>query len=62
MKALAETIEEILGRRTTGRRHRTNPRVIKRGRHNSYLVKKPHHHGANHDGPPAIRLYSISLT
>jgi hypothetical protein len=38
------------------RRHRTYPRVVKRGRHNSYRVKKPGDHGTRHDGPPAIRL------
>jgi hypothetical protein len=38
------------------RRHRTYPRVVKRGRHNSYRVKKPGDHGTSHDGPPTIRL------
>ncbi len=38
------------------RRHRTYPRVIKRGRHNAYRVKKPGDHGTRHDGPPTIRL------
>jgi hypothetical protein len=40
------------------RRHRTCPRVVKRGRHNSCRVKKPRDHGTRHDGPPAIRLAS----
>ena len=40
------------------RRHRTFPRVIKRGRHNAYRVKKPGDKGVRHDGPPTIRLAS----
>jgi hypothetical protein len=60
--ALAETLAEINERRTKGRRNRTNPRVIKRGRHNYYIVKKPHHHGVRHDGPPTIRIHALSLT
>ena len=38
------------------RRHRTYPRVIKRGRHNRYRVKKPGDHGTRHHGPPTIKL------
>jgi hypothetical protein len=38
------------------RRHRTYPRVVKRGRHNSYRIKKPTDHGTRHDGPATIRL------
>ena len=38
------------------RRHRSYPRVIKRGRHNAYRVKKPADRGVRHDGPPTIRL------
>jgi hypothetical protein len=38
------------------RRHRTYPRAVKRGRHNSYRVKKPGDHGTRHQGPPTIRL------
>ena len=38
------------------RRERTYPRVIKRGRHNSYRIKKPGDHGTRHDSPPTIRL------
>jgi len=60
--ALIDTFTEINERRTKNRRHRTNPRVIKRGRHNAYLVKKPHHHGTRHHGPPTIHLHAVSLT
>jgi hypothetical protein len=59
---LADTFAEINERRTKGRKHRTNPRVIKRGRHNAYIIKKPHHYGIRHDGPPTIRLHAASLT
>lgn len=38
------------------RRHRTCPRVIKRGRHNFYRVKKPGDKNVRHDGPATIRL------
>ena len=38
------------------RRHRTYPRVVKRGRHNSYWIKKPVDYGTRHDRPATIRL------
>ncbi|QIZ39418.1 hypothetical protein FDZ84_37245 [Saccharopolyspora sp. ASAGF58] len=38
------------------RRHRSYPRVIKRGRHNAYRVKKPTDTGTRHDSPPSIQL------
>jgi hypothetical protein len=38
------------------RRHRTYPRVVKRGRHNSYRVKKPGDTATRHDGPATIKL------
>jgi hypothetical protein len=38
------------------RRHRTYPRVVKRGRHNAYRVKKPGDHGTRHASPPTIQL------
>ena len=37
-------------------RERTYPRVVKRGRHNSYRVKKPGDRGTRYDDPPTIRL------
>jgi hypothetical protein len=40
------------------RRHRTYPRVIKRGRHNSYRVKQPGDHGTRRHAPATIRLAS----
>jgi hypothetical protein len=44
------------------RRNRTYPRVVKRGRHNSYRVKKPGDTGKRHDGPATIRLANHVLT
>ena len=44
------------------RRHRTCPRVIKRGRHNFYRVKKPTDHGTRYHAPPDIRLTHPQLT
>ena len=38
------------------RRHRSYPRVVKHGRHNSYRVKKPGDTGIRHGGPATIRL------
>jgi hypothetical protein len=61
-KALVDAFTEINERRNTGRRYRTNPRVVKRGRHNSYIVKKSHHEGNRHDGPPKIRIRALALT
>jgi Insertion element 4 transposase N-terminal/Transposase DDE domain len=61
-RLLAEVTAEINERRTKGRRNRTNPRVIRRARHNCYIVKKPRHHGTAHGGPPTIRLYAPSLS
>ncbi len=38
------------------RRDRSYPRVIKRGRHNAYRVKRPCDHGTRHHAPPTITL------
>src|SRR5215471_18046052 len=60
-RALTEAIAEINERRTKGRRNRTTPRVIRRARHNCYIVKKPHHRGTVHHRPPTIHLYGPAL-
>jgi hypothetical protein len=44
------------------RRHRSYPRVVKRGRHNSYRVKRSTDIGVHHDGPPTIRLANHGQT
>jgi hypothetical protein len=44
------------------RRNRTYPRVVKRGRHNAYRVKRPGDTGTRHDGPVTIRLANPVLT
>jgi hypothetical protein len=41
------------------RRHRSYPRVVRRARHNSYLVKRPGHAGTCYQGPPTIRLVNL---
>ena len=41
------------------RRKRTYPRVVKRGRHNAYRVKKPADHGTRHKAPPTITLVNL---
>jgi hypothetical protein len=43
-------------RKLNTRRERSYPRVLKRGRHNSYHVKKPGQHGKRHDAPATIKL------
>jgi len=41
-------------------RHRSNPRVVKRARHNSFPVKRKADKGTRHAGPAAIRLVNQS--
>jgi hypothetical protein len=41
------------------RRHRTYPRVVKRGRPSSYRVKKPGDTGTRHNCPPTIILVNL---
>jgi hypothetical protein len=41
------------------RRHRSCPRVVRRARHNSYLVKRPRDTGTRYHGPPTIRLVNL---
>ena len=41
------------------RRHRSYPRVVKRGRHNSYRVKRPTDTGTRHSGPAVIELVNL---
>ena len=52
-----ELVCEITAKRNLNPlRHRSYPRVIKRARHNSYLVKRNGDKGTRHTGPAAIRL------
>jgi len=41
------------------RRHRSYPRVVKRGRHNSYRIKRPTDIGIRHSGPAVIELVNL---
>ena len=41
-------------------RERTYPRVVKRGSHNTYRVKKPGDHGTRHKAPPTITLVNLA--
>lgn len=41
------------------RRNRTYPRVVKRGRHNSYRVKRPTDTGTRHNHPATIALANL---
>jgi hypothetical protein len=54
---------DITDRRSLNqRRQRTCPRVVKRGRHNSYRIKKPTDHAVRHHAPPTIRLATPGKT
>ncbi|GAP33497.1 hypothetical protein NSK11_contig00292-0002, partial [Nocardia seriolae] len=57
--ALATTaaVTEILARPNPPRRHRSYPRVSKRGRRQNFPRKYPHHTNINHPKPPEIRLH-----
>ncbi len=44
------------------RRDRAYPRVVKRGRHNAYRVKRPGDTGTRHHDPATIRLANPVLT
>jgi hypothetical protein len=53
-RLLAQVSADITSSRhlNPARRHRTCPRAVKRGRRNSYRVKKPGDKNIRHDGPP----------
>jgi hypothetical protein len=57
-RTLTALIADITAKRNLNP-HRTYPRVIKRGRHNSYRIKKPGDTGTRHNGPPTIQLANI---
>jgi hypothetical protein len=52
----AVTADITSPRNLSKHRERSYPRVVKRGRHNSYRVKKPTDHGTRHHAPPTIKL------
>jgi hypothetical protein len=58
--AVATGLEEILHTITTGRRHRTCPRVVKRHFANYHKIKRTYDVGIRHDGPPKIHIYGLS--
>jgi hypothetical protein len=60
---LATVIDDITRKAPQFRTPGTGPtpRVIKRGRHNSYRVRQPGGHGARHSGPAMIKLVSLPL-
>ena len=51
---------EILERPDSPRRHGTFPRVVKRGRHNHYLIKRKNDVITRRHGPPEIRTYRLA--
>jgi hypothetical protein len=59
--ALEQVMADITSQRHLNqRRERTYPRVVKRGRHNSYRVKRPGDRGTRHQSPPAITLVNLA--
>jgi hypothetical protein len=57
----ADLVDEITAKRHLNPlRHRSNPRVVKRARHNSFPVKRKTDKGTRHGGPAAIRLANQS--
>jgi hypothetical protein len=54
-------LADITAKINPERRDRTCPRAVKRARHNSYRVKKPHERaGIHHDGPPTIHIHTLT--
>lgn len=58
--ALPAVLAEITRKTLPKRRHRTCPRAVKRGRHNSYRVKKPGETATRHTGPPTIHIHALA--
>jgi len=59
-EALPHVLAEITRKILPPRRHRTCPRAIKRGRHNSYRIKQPEDRNTRHTGPPTINIRGIT--
>jgi hypothetical protein len=54
-------LAEITAKINPERRDRTCPRAVKRARHNSYRVKKPHERASiHHDGTPTIHIHTLT--
>lgn len=60
-QSLVAVMADITGSRNLNptRRHRTYPRVVKRGRHNSYRVKRPTDIGVHHERSATITLVNL---
>jgi hypothetical protein len=57
---MPDVLAQITRKINPERRHRTCPRAVKRARHNSYRVKLPGDRNTRHNGPPTIRLHTIT--
>ena len=58
--ALEQVMADITSpRHLNQRRERSYPRVVKRGRHNAYRVKRPGDHGTRYHAPPTISLIHL---
>jgi hypothetical protein len=57
---MPDVLAQITRKINPERRHRTCPRAVKRARHNSYRVKLPGDRSTRHNGPPTIRLHTIT--
>ncbi len=58
--ALPQVLTEITGKINRPRRYRTCPRAVKRGRHNSYRIKKPGETATRHPGPATINIRAVT--
>jgi hypothetical protein len=57
---LAHVLTEITEKINPPRRHRTCPRAVKRGRPNSYRIKKPDQTSTRHTGPATINIRTLT--
>jgi hypothetical protein len=57
---LPDVLAEITDKLNPTRRERTCPRAVKRGRHNSYRIKRPSDRSTRHAGPPAINIRGLT--
>ena len=57
---LPNVLDDITDTINRPRRHRTCPRAVKRGRHNSYRIKKPSETTTRHTGPATINIRALT--
>jgi hypothetical protein len=58
-EVMVHVLTEITAKINPPRRHRTCPHTIKRGRHNSYRIKRPDDRTIHHPGPPTVTIHVL---